>query len=84
LVRALDDLLLFFVPFVVFAGFLLLQRRKVFDPQAWRGPMPWLVIAGLLLVIAVMLGMSFFDPRSTGAYVPPHLENGRLVPGTFK
>ncbi len=82
--RALDDLLLFFVPFVIFAGVLLLQRRKVLDPQAWRGPMPWLVIAGLLLVITVMLAMSILDPRSMGAYVPPHLENGRLVPGTFK
>jgi hypothetical protein len=28
--------------------------------------------------------MSILDPRSMGAYVPPHLENGRLVPGTFK
>jgi hypothetical protein len=44
-----------------------------------------LTIAALVLVIASFLVLAQFSGAPPGStYVPAHLENGRLVPGTEK
>ncbi len=80
----LEPLLLFATPFVAYALFHLLLRRWPFVSDLWtRGTVSTLTIAGLAVAIVgmVMLGAS---ARSTGVYVPAHIENGRLVPGRFE
>ena len=46
--------------------------------------MPWLVLAGLIIAITSFIITGLTAERSTGAYVPTHLEDGRLVPGHFQ
>jgi hypothetical protein len=81
---ALQTALLFLTPFLAYVGFQLLQRRWPFVAELWRGRvLPLLTIAGLLTAIAGVLTLGL-TRREQGAYVPAHVENGRLVPGEFK
>jgi hypothetical protein len=78
------EVLLFFVPFAVFALFLLLRRRNPLHITAWNDSTAWLAIAGLVCVILGFLYTGLTAERSIGAFEPPHLENGRVVPGQFR
>lgn len=80
----LQQLVLFFVPFLLFGVYLLLRRRNPFTRHEWDGHVPWLVIAGLLLAISAFVYLGITAERHSGAYVPTHLEDGRLVPGQFQ
>jgi hypothetical protein len=80
----LGEVLLFFLPFALFALFLLLKRRNPFQFAAWSDSALWLVIAGLTCVIAGFIVTGITSERETGAFVPPHLEDGRVVPGQFR
>jgi hypothetical protein len=75
---------LFITPFVLYALFVWATREGVLDVSAWSMPrLIWLTISALALVIMSFLFLAQFGgapPRST--YVPAHMENGRLVPGT--
>jgi Family of unknown function (DUF6111) len=80
------ELALFAAPFVAYALFLWATRAGVLDVSSWPLPrLMWLTIAALLLVIASLLALAQFGGSPPGStYVPAHLENGRLVPGTEK
>ncbi len=45
----------------------------------------WLLVAGLALssLTLIFLSVDFGAPRE-GVYVPPHVENGRVVPGNIE
>lgn len=47
-------------------------------------PWPWLVGAGLFLALVVFIGLVLLGGEPGGDYVPPHLENGEIVPGHFR
>ncbi len=79
-----DEFLLFLTPFALFALFLFVTKRQVMDKEAWRGPLPWLMLGGLLLMAASLLYAGITAERHLGDYEPPHMENGRIVPGRFK
>ena len=79
----LTEGLLFLLPFLAFALLLILQKRKVLDIDHWSGPVVWLAMAGLLLVLASFLYKGFFAERPAGGFEPTHIEDGRLVPGRF-
>jgi hypothetical protein len=80
----IGEVLLFLLPFCVFALFLALRRRNPFRLAAWSDSTAWLIIAGLVCVIAGFLYAGLTAERPTGAFVPPHLEDGRVVPGQFR
>ncbi len=85
MIRAIfGEALLFFIPFAVFALFLILRRRNPLRLAAWSESTVWLVIAGLVCVVLAFLYTGITAERQTGAFVPPHLENGRVVPGQFR
>ena len=78
------ETLLFLLPFAAFALYLVLRRRNPFQWAAWSEGAAWLVIAGLGLAVAALLVTGLTADRQTGAFVPPHLEDGRVVPGEFR
>lgn len=46
-----------------------------------RLPWPWLLGAGILLMAASLAALSLTSGESPrGTYVPPHLEDGEIVP----
>ena len=81
----LEPALFFLSPFVAYAAVLVLRRHGPFAGEAWgRGTVSTLTLLGLA---AAVLGMVFFGvtaERHSGAYVPAHIENGRLVPGKLE
>ena len=78
------EVALFVAPFVVYAIYLWATRAGVFDPEAWS----WSTIASLTIIALALMFVSFlliahfsgFAPNTT--YVPAHIEDGQLVPGT--
>src|SRR3712207_1298143 len=56
MIRAIfGEALLFFVPFAIFALYLVLRRRNPFQWAAWSDQTAWLVIAGLGLAVLALL-----------------------------
>lgn len=51
-------------------------------PPAWfEGPWFWAVVAGFVLAAGVLVVLALTSGAKPGAeYIPPHLENGRVVP----
>jgi uncharacterized membrane protein len=80
----LQGLVLFFLPFVLFGAYLLIQRRNALAWSSWSGQSFWLTIAGLVMVILSLVATGLLTERETGAFVPTHIENGRVVPGQFQ
>ncbi len=76
-------LVLFGVPFALYAVYLGATRSGVLDTSSWRlQVLAWLTIGALCLVIAGIFVIAEFSgapPHS--AYMPAHMENGQLVPG---
>ena len=78
------EALLFFVPFALFAAYLIARRRNLLAWASWSDQSVMLVIAGLVCVILAFVITGLTTERPTGAFEPTHLENGRVVPGRFK
>ena len=77
---------LFLAPFVLYALFLWATRRGILHPEQWRlGVLALLSVAAIALTV---VGFVFIAEQSgapaRSTYVPAHLENGQLVPGTMK
>ena len=82
----LTELALFLAPFVIYAIYLWATQAGVLHPQSWPLPrLVWLTVAALLLMAGsfVVLAQWGGDPKGS-QYVPAHMENGQLVPGTIK
>jgi hypothetical protein len=80
----IETALLFALPFFLYAVFHLLLLRWPFVASLWtRGRVSSLAIAGLVLAVIGILTLGL-EPREKGAYVPAHIENGRLMPGHFQ
>lgn len=82
----LTQLLLFLAPFAIYAAFLVATNKGLLKPELWN-----LRIVGVLTGIALVLlfGSFFLLAEKSGhparsKYVPPHMEDGKLVPGQFK
>jgi hypothetical protein len=80
-----QELLIFLVPFGLYALVLLIGRRNPFRLAAWSERVFHLALAGLVCVIVGFVITGIVAERKTGqVYEPAHLENGRLVPGRFR
>ena len=83
----LTELVLFLVPFALYALFLWATKRGgVLERANWPvGHVMWLAIVAFLLVIASFIVLAQWDRVPPGsAYTPAHMENGKLVPGETK
>ena len=79
------DLLLFLLPFALYGLYWRIAGREKEDAHLKSHPWTLLFISGLLLVAASLIiwGLTEGEPAD-GVYVPPHLENGRVVPGRIE
>jgi hypothetical protein len=74
--------LLFFLPFLTYAVLLVLRRTTPFARRNWsQGTVSTLTLTGLFIAVVGVFLFGIFAQRHLGAYVPAHLENGKLVPG---
>ncbi|GLS45206.1 DUF6111 family protein [Methylobacterium brachythecii] len=80
----IEEVPLFAIPFIAFACFLVLMRRNPLQAEHWEEHWLRLVFAGAAVVVASLVLTGLFAPRHPDGYVPPHMENGRIVPGQFK
>lgn len=83
----LIEILLFLVPFALYAVFLLATRAGVLQWKVWPASrLVWLGVAALVLVIASFVWFAHFSGVPVGTtYVPAHLdEQGNFVPGAWK
>lgn len=80
------EIALFLTPFALYALFLWATRAGVLHPDAWSMQrLAWLAITALVLMIASFaLVVEFAGAPPNSAYVPAHLENGKLIPGMVK
>lgn len=82
----LIELLLFLVPFAVFAIYLFATRGAVFDADAWTlRILVWLTAAAVAIVIVSLVVLAQFSggpPDST--YEPARMEDGKFVPGRVR
>jgi len=83
---AFTEILIFLIPFAVYALFLVATRSGLMLQSSWPvHVISRLVIGSFLLVIVSFILLAHFSgapPNST--YIPAHIENGRFVPGAEK
>jgi hypothetical protein len=79
---ALIDVLLFALPFLVYAGYMV-SVKGLAPAELWQGaPIFWLLAAGcglLLVTMATLIQFSGGEPG--GVYHPPTFEGGVIKPG---
>jgi hypothetical protein len=75
--RILLDVLLFLLPFALYGIYWRLSGRST-----RKHPWSLLFVCGLLLVAGSFVFWAFEEGGApNGVYVPPHVENGEVVPG---
>ena len=83
---AFTEILIFLIPFAVYAAFLVATRSGLMLQSSWPVHIiARLVIGSFLLVIVSFILLAHFSgapPNST--YIPAHIENGKFVPGVEK
>ncbi|MGD9922546.1 MAG: DUF6111 family protein [Pseudorhodoplanes sp.] len=82
----LTEILLFLTPFGVYALFLFATRTGVLKVESWPAKtVGWLTAVAVVLMIAGFLVLGQLNHQPAGStYVPPHVEDGKLIPGHFK
>ena len=82
----LTEIALFLTPFAVYAIYLAATRAGVLHPDSWSlSRLMTLTILALALMFGSFIVLAQFggEPKNS-PYVPAHIENGKLVPGTAK
>lgn len=78
------------LPVAIFVIWVLLSQRRSGQDRSVAerlrdGPWAWLILASLLLLAVVLVYAALTAGAPAGAkYRPPHVEDGRVVPGTFE
>jgi Family of unknown function (DUF6111) len=83
---AFTEVLIFLIPFAVYALVLLGTRSGLLLQSSWPiHVIAKLAIGSLLLVIVSFVLLAHFSGASPDStYVPAHIENGKFVPGVEK
>ena len=82
--RIVQEILIFLLPFIVFAIYLAISGRHPRHHAHWEGQVFRLTLGGIVLVILSLVVTGLAGERHRGGYVPPHMENGVVVPGRFQ
>ena len=78
-------LLLFLLPMLGYAFWLLITRRSAAQEEWEDAPRMWLaIIGGVLVIISLVFFASFEGTKPNGVYKPAEFKDGKLVPGRFE
>ena len=87
----IENIILFLLPSVAYFTYVYLRAN---DAQTGTGeradlwsdaPIVWLMLAGALLMLAVTFTFATFEGGKPGqTYIPPHMQDGEIVPGHFE
>lgn len=87
----IEYLLPIVLPTALYAAWLAWRRKRAIatgaaSVPAWQeGPWFWCILAGVGLALAVFVATALLSGHPPGAkYQPPHVVNGRVVPGEFQ
>ena len=76
------------LPSLIYVAWLVYENRRIAQggegtPRRWEeGPWAWLIGGGVLLTVLVAVVTAVLTGRGKeGVYVPPRVEDGRIVPG---
>jgi hypothetical protein len=79
------------LPSLVYAAWLVYENRRVAKGgkgttrRLEEGPWAWLIAGGLVLAVAGAIAAAALSGRGReGTYVPPRVEDGRVVPGRLE
>ncbi len=80
------EVVLFLLPFVLYAVYLLATRANIIHPDSWPvRHLVWLFAAALLMVIGSFIYFANYSGAPVGStYVPAHIEDGKFVPGQVR
>ena len=76
-----------FIPLAIYWLWMLSQRRKARKagsdmPRFFKdGPWYWAVVASLVIGVGLLVLLGLTHQGSKGEYIPPHMENGTIIPG---
>lgn len=81
---ALIDILLFALPFLIYAAYMVWVKGAP-PGTLWQGaPILWLVVAGFgLLLVTMATLVQFSGGDRSGTYHPPVIEDGVIKPGSI-
>lgn len=65
------------------ALYLLWMRFAANREEKREVPWLWLAVAGLMLAVVVLAALTLGGGNKDDIYVPPHMEDGKFVPGHF-
>jgi hypothetical protein len=72
------------LPMALYLVWAVTLRRLERHGPAWWTAWPWVWLAGagiaLLAIVLFVVTVHFGGPQE-GVYVPPHLQNGHIIPG---
>ena len=76
----------FLLPFAGYAAWLVATQGNAGGTRDWSPrTIGYLTLGGALLLLIALVGFTSFSGGAPGAiYKPAHVENGKLVPGTFE
>ena len=83
----LTKILPLLVPLAIYAGWLIHAHRRAHAlgtarPNVRDAPWPIMLLTGLAVLIAGMIALGLFTgEKPGGVYVPPHMENGKIIRG---
>ena len=74
------------IPLLVYLIWLNVTGRKAVKaglprPEFRDGPLYWILIATLMMALLCFLVLGVSIDGEKGSYIPPHVENGVMVPG---
>jgi hypothetical protein len=81
----LTQVLLFVLPFCLYAVWLWASKRSN-HPERWsKGPVAWLTLSGVALAILGFIAMATFEADSEGRdFRPSEMRDGVFVPGRYE
>ncbi len=83
----LVPLVFLILPFVVFLGYVnfAASYRERYGRGFYATHWYWVALIGVLGFLASYVALwAWRDHVSSGTYIPPHVENGKIVPGRFE